>query len=169
MLCENAKEGQATETDHQRVNKALSPKLRQQNKDGESKGHIDAIQKLKKRVDFFASTTFNKTKILKRKMTTKMALQDCELPQHKEQQQQQPRLERPECDKWKVRQQQTKQQAKQQEECNVHSTRMGITEPKVPTKFHKTKLALINHMTKDCPHAEEIKWTLKHEEECNLI
>ncbi len=43
-----------------------------------------------------------------------------------------------------------------------------ITGPNAPTKCHKTKLAIINHITKEMKNAEDIKWAMKHEEECDI-
>ena len=43
-----------------------------------------------------------------------------------------------------------------------------VTRPNAPTKHHKTKLAIINCITKEMTHAEAIKWALKHEEEHNF-
>ena len=40
-----------------------------------------------------------------------------------------------------------------------------VTGPNAPTKHHKTKLAIINYITKEMTCAETIKWALKHEEE----
>ena len=38
----------------------------------------------------------------------------------------------------------------------------------MPTECHKTELAMIDHIAKEMTNAEEIKWALKHEEECNF-
>ena len=43
-----------------------------------------------------------------------------------------------------------------------------IIGPNAPTKYHKTKLAIINHITKEMKNAEDIKWALKHEEEFDM-
>ena len=42
-----------------------------------------------------------------------------------------------------------------------------IMGPNAPTEHHKTKLAIINHITKEMTNAKEIKWDPKHEEECD--
>ena len=45
---------------------------------------------------------------------------------------------------------------------------MFITGPNAPTKHNKTKLAIINCITKGMINAKEIKWAMKHEEECDF-
>ena len=51
--------------------------------------------------------------------------------------------------------------------CKESGNHVFITGPSAPTKCQKTKQAIINHITKEMMNAEEIKWALKHEEECN--